>query len=221
MDDQALDPMAHKSARIGLDRINAFGRMSSVLFSPLYTLVEECKLAELRVLDLATGSGELAIGLWAHAHEKQCDLRIAGCDFSEVAIQIAKDSAQRAGAPVDFFRMDVLKDDLPQDYDVIMTSLFTHHLSEDEVVDLMRRMKSAAKKMVVINDLERSHLNYALVWLATRLLTNSPVVRFDGPASVRNAFTAGEFRRLAAAAGLDGARIVPASPCRMMLVWRK
>lgn len=221
MDDPALDPLEHSHARIGLERLNTLGRIDSVLWRSLKELIDQSRLSNLRVLDLATGSGGVPLGLWARARAAVFDLQIAGCDFSDVAVSIAQECARKAGAAIDFFVLDVLNDSLPQDYDVIITSLFTHHLSEDEVVDLMRRMKSAAKRMVVINDLERSHLNLALVWLATRLVTTSPVVRFDGPASVRNAYTAAEFRRMAAQAGLDGAVVRASPPCRMMLVWRK
>jgi hypothetical protein len=82
-------------------------------------------------------------------------------------------------------------------------------------------MGRAAGKLVLVNDLSRGTLNYVLVHIACRILSRSPVVRFDGPASVRAAFTPDEARRLADAAGLAGATVTPKFPCRFLLVWRK
>jgi hypothetical protein len=62
-------------------------------------------------------------------------------------------------------------------------------------------MRHAAGKMVVINDLVRSALGLGMVYLATRLLSRSPVVRTDGPRSVRAAYTLKEIADLATQAG--------------------
>jgi 2-polyprenyl-3-methyl-5-hydroxy-6-metoxy-1,4-benzoquinol methylase len=221
MDHPVLNPLAHKKARDGLARLNSFGSGINLILYPLLMLMREQNLASLRVLDLATGSGEVAINIWSAFRERQKDLHMAGCDISRDAIEMAKENASKAGATIDFFTANVLEDELPDDYDVIMTTLFTHHLSEEDVVNLMSRMKSATRKMVLISDLERSVINYGLVWLATRLVTDSPIVHFDGPASVLNSFTRGELLQLSAKAGLDGATVRMTPPCRMILTWKK
>jgi hypothetical protein len=74
---------------------------------------------------------------------------------------------------------------------------------------------------VLVNDLSRGSVNYFLVRLACRVLSRSPVVRFDGPASVRGAFTPDEARHLADRAGLVGATVTRKFPCRFLLAWRK
>ena len=96
---------------------------------------------------------------------------------------------------------DVLTAALPEGYDVVMTSLFLHHLERDEAARLLAAMRAAARRLVVIDDLRRDGLGLALAWLGSRTLTRSPVVRVDGPRSVRAAFTITEVRRLAEAAG--------------------
>jgi hypothetical protein len=72
-----------------------------------------------------------------------------------------------------------------------------------------------------VNDLARSRFNYCAVWLASRLLTRSRVVRFDGPASVRSAFTPKEALALASHAGLSGATVQGKFPCRFLLSWKR
>jgi hypothetical protein len=63
-------------------------------------------------------------------------------------------------------------------------------------------MRAAARLGVVVNDLLRTRLGLALVWLATRLLARHRFARHDGPLSVRRAYSPAELKALAAAAGL-------------------
>jgi hypothetical protein len=122
---------------------------------------------------------------------------------------------------VRFFRLDALGDPLPADFDVLSCSLFLHHLAEDDAVGLLRRMAQAARRMVLVNDLIRSPLGYVLAWCGCRLLSRSPVVHFDGPASVAAAFTLGEARALADRAGLAGAVLTRHWPERFLLTWSR
>jgi hypothetical protein len=80
---------------------------------------------------------------------------------------------------------------------------------------------AAAGSLVLVNDLARSRFNYLAVWFACHALSGSPVVRYDGPASVRSAFSPREARSLAEHAGLKGASVGRRFPCRFLLQWRK
>jgi hypothetical protein len=80
---------------------------------------------------------------------------------------------------------------------------------------------AAAAETIVVNDLRRGALGYAMAVLGTRLLTRSPVVRVDGPRSVRGAFTVAEAQKLAARAGLPGATVQPVFPWRWRLHWSR
>jgi hypothetical protein len=103
----------------------------------------------------------------------------------------------------------------------VTCSLFLHHLSEDEAVALLANMATAARHLILVNDLARSRFNYAAVWVACRVLSRSPVVRFDGPASVRSAFTPAEALQLAERAGLHGATALARFPCRFLMSWER
>ena len=102
---------------------------------------------------------------------------------------------------------DVLRDELHRGYDVVSTSLFLHHLDEDEAVQLLEKMKRASRGLVLVNDLRRSRLGVALASVCPRLLTGSDVVRADALRSARAAFTLPEARDLAARAGLVCAEV--------------
>lgn len=215
MDDPALDPAEHRRALAGLARLNAASGSASVLWPAIRELA---RLANrpLRVLDLAAGAGDVPAELHRRAVREKLPVEFAGCDLSPVAVEVAS----RAGSPVRFFPLDVLTDPLPTGFDVFTCSLFLHHLDEPDAVALLRKVRAANPKLLLVNDLRRSRFNYWAVWAASRLLSRSRVVHADGPLSIRGAFTVTEVRAMAAEAGLDGAGVRAKFPCRLLLEWR-
>jgi 2-polyprenyl-3-methyl-5-hydroxy-6-metoxy-1,4-benzoquinol methylase len=217
MDDPTLDHAEHEKALQGLARLNSASGAVWALWRPIRRLANLLGRRELRVLDIATGSADNPIALWQLAKRAGYDLRIDGCDISELALECSRRAAAEVGAPCEFFMANAVTDELPlNQYDVVMTSLFTHHLGRTEVVSLLRRMSAGAKHLVLVDDLVRSYPNLLMVSLATRVLSRSPIVHFDGPASVRNSFTTHEMSEMAAEAGLINGRVHEHFPCRML-----
>lgn len=221
MDDPALDPQLHAQALRGLARLNRFSRSAGILWAPIGQLASEANEKPLRLLDLATGAGDLPVELWQRARRAGWSLTVAGCDRSPVAIEQARARARRATAPIEFFVADALTDPLPSGYDILTCSLFLHHLRDDDAVRLLQRMAHSAQHLVLVNDLVRGIPGLALAVVGTRLLSRSAVVHADGPQSVRAAYTIEDMRALARRAGLDGAIVARCWPCRFLLSWRK
>jgi len=219
MDDPSLPSEQHRSALDGLARINRVSRSAASIWSVLRKRLKSVP-GRPRVLDVACGGGDVAVSLQRMAARKGIRLSIDGCDISATAVRLAAARGRRFGLDSGFFRHDALNGSLPGGYDAVISSLFLHHLSNDDAVDLLRRMGAAAD-VVVVNDLERGPFGYAAAVLGTRLLTRSPVVHFDGPRSVRGAFTLTEARNLAARAGLARARVKSVFPWRWRLDWAR
>lgn len=216
MDDPAVDPVEHKLALQGLRRLNRCSGSGGVLWPAIREVWRDLR-RPVRVLDVATGSGDIPAALLARAKRKRIPLEVAGCDISATAIA----AASRQCPEGRFFVCDALRDPLPRGYDVVACSLFLHHLSIEDAVLLLQRMRETCDLCVLVNDLSRSRFNYLTVKLACHLLTRSRIVHFDGPASVRSAFTPGEALILAEKAGLHGATVRNRFPCRFLLSWWK
>jgi SAM-dependent methyltransferase len=215
MDDPGLDPALHAGALRGLERINLLSVTVRTLWASLRRLAPS---EPLRVLDLACGAGDVAIGLRRRARAAGLPLQVAACDTSPVALAHARARAAAEGVDVEFFACDVLRE-FPRGYDVYTCSLFLHHLREGEALELLRGMASG--RALLLSDLVRSRLGYWAARLGVRLLTRSPVVHYDAPVSVESAFTRAELRALADAAGIAGARITGHWPFRMLLEWSR
>ncbi len=221
MDDPALDSAEHLQALRGLERVNRVSRSVPIVWGPIRALAREIGGRPLRVLDVATGAGDVPIGLARKVRQAGIVLQIDACDQSPRALEHARQRAEQAGVDVRFFELDAVADPIPSGYDAVICSLFLHHLEDAQVVDLLRRMGEAAQHRVVINDLVRSPTSLILVYLATRLFSSSHVVHTDGPRSVRAAYTLEEIRTMAEKAGLASAAVEKRWPCRFLLVWNR
>jgi 2-polyprenyl-3-methyl-5-hydroxy-6-metoxy-1,4-benzoquinol methylase len=107
----------------------------------------------------------------------------------------------------------------PGSVDVALCSLMLHHLPEQAVVDLLRRLAGLVRLGFVVSDFRREWLAWAAVWLATRAILGNRMTRHDGPLSVRRAYTPAELARLAARAGLPDIRWDRAPSFRQIGVW--
>ena len=219
MDDPGLSRVAHFRALAGLSRLNDWSGSVRIIWRAIRALNRGGNPAGLRILDLATGAGDIPIGLWHRARRSGMPVEIDACDISPVALEYARRRSGEQGVGIRFFACDALKLDCAMEYDVVISSLFLHHLSEDQATKLLRVMSTAARRMVLVNDLVRSSAGYALARAATRILTRSHVVHVDGPRSVESAFSCREALELARSAGLVGAGVVPKWPCRFLLTW--
>lgn len=220
MDDPALDAPAHHVALRGLRHINAISRTAASLWPALARILFARSDANASLLDVACGGGDVTLALSQRARQSGVALAVQGCDISDTALQHAASIAREAGEPVRFFKADILTDPLPQHYTIIVSTLFLHHLSDAQIVALLRNLARHSDHLVV-SDLIRGRLGYALAWIGTRLLSRSAIVHEDGLRSVRAALTVPEARALAHEAGLHDARFERHWPQRFLMTYSR
>ncbi|MCX6550124.1 MAG: methyltransferase domain-containing protein [Acidobacteria bacterium] len=222
MDQPGLDVREHRLALTALGRANVVSFTGATLWGPVRELSSCISDRPFRILDIACGGGHVVTALARRAVRDGVDVDIVACDLSLVAIDYARAAAANARVTrVRFVQADALRGPMPADADVVLCSLFLHHLTDDEAVALLEGMAAVARHMVVVSDLRRSRLGYLFAWVGCRLLSRSRVFHADGTRSVEAAFTAGEARSLAERAGLTGAKVTKNWPERWMLTWRR
>lgn len=174
-----------------------------------------------RVLDLASGGGYLALDIAARAKRAGLPVEVHGSDLGDDAVAFANRTARERDLHVRFFQLDAVGGPIPRDFDVITSTLFLHHLTRPEAVAALAAMREATRRLVLVNDLRRSRAGHLLARLSTRVLSRSPMVHVDGPRSVERAFTLDEARDVARDAGLEGARVRPTWPFRLVIDWER
>ena len=172
---------------------------------------------EFSVLDVGAGTGELlgVIAELARATGRQA--KLVGLDLNELSVrEIAAESLKFD--EILSIQADALK--LPfedEAFDYSMCSLFTHHLSDDQIPVVLEEMSRVARRGIVVIDLERSVKAWLLYQLFCAAYRISPLVRQDGSLSIRKGFRVGELATAAAAAGVNVESEVRISPYRVVL----
>ena len=157
--------------------------------------------AEIRVLDLATGSGDIPRLVVDYARKVGATVTVEAVDQQPSTLEIARRLS--AGYPeINFVDGDVLS--FPEEhssYDLVLCSLALHHFEEADAVRLLRRCRELSSRYVLVSDLRRGVIATAGVFLLTALIFRDPMTRTDGRLSAARAFSFIEFRALAERAG--------------------
>jgi 2-polyprenyl-3-methyl-5-hydroxy-6-metoxy-1,4-benzoquinol methylase len=152
-----------------------------------------------RVLDLATGAGDIPRLMLEWAHPRGITLDIDAVDANASTLEIARKHCPYKN--IDWICADALTFDPGYTYDFVCCSLALHHFSDQDAVRLLRRCCDLSHRFTVVADLERSRLTQLGVWLLTALIYRDPMTKYDGRLSVRRAFSYNELGELATAAG--------------------
>ena len=91
---------------------------------------------------------------------------------------------------IDFICADFRDARLLQKPDIIFSSLFCHHFSDDEVKDIIEWKYEYSKLGFFINDLHRHPLAYHSIRLLSQVFSKSYLVKNDAPLSVEKGFYA-------------------------------
>jgi ubiquinone/menaquinone biosynthesis C-methylase UbiE len=106
-------------------------------------------------------------------------------------------------------------------FDLVSCNLFCHHLGEKQNVEFIREALRVCRVAVLINDLIRDPVHLALVYAGFPFF-RSRLTRNDAPASVRQAYTIAEMRRIVHEAGAQQLEIERQYLYRMAVIaWKQ
>ena len=199
--DGPLAPAELAATLDDLDRLNAwFGGYALTLRRIRGAAAALPRGARLRVVDVGGGRGDLAVNIVRWARRTGRPVRVVVIDNDPATLALAR---RRTAAYPEIALVQADAGALPLHEGgahVAHAALTLHHLDADTAAACLGQMAAAAP-VVAVNDLLRTPLTLALVWLATRVLRLHPVSRHDGPISVRRAWSGPELAVLAEKAG--------------------
>jgi len=167
----------------------------------------------LRLLDVGFGDGDMLRRIASHLAGRGIEAELVGIDLNPRSARAALRHPP-AALPIDY-RTGDYADLAGESWDVIVSSLVAHHMTDAELIAFLRFMEAEAALGWLVNDLHRhriAHLGWPLLAAAARW---HPIVRHDGHVSIARSFVAADWHRLLGAAGIGDARITRRFPFRL------
>lgn len=164
-------------------------------------LAQHAHARPLQIVDVGSGYGDMLRVIARWAARRRIAVELTGVDVNPWSERAARE-ATGAHAPIRWLTADAFSYEPPAGIDVVLSSLFTHHLPDAEIARFLRFMERRARCGWFVNDLHRHPVPYhAFRGLAT-LARYHRFVRHDGPVSVARAFTRDDWTRALRVAGL-------------------
>ncbi len=146
--------------------------------------------------DLGCGGGESLQQMARWARVAKVSLQLVGFDANPHVVAYAREKA-RDFPEISFEQADICSPAfLARRFDVVTCSLVLHHFSHQQLRELLPAYLRMCRQGLVISDLQRHWLPWALFGLASRVMGASPMIRHDGMLSVRRGFTRPELEQL-------------------------
>jgi len=218
MDAPDADPGKLRRSYAQLALINAWlSRMAGLLRR--HVLTPAARMAgSPTVMEVGCGGGDVLLWLARAARAQGTRLSLVGVDADERALETARKTL--AGVPELRLRRATIAD-LPslEPADFVFCNHVLHHVPPAEIPVALATLRRTAKRRLLVNDLERSSIAYALFsGLASVAFTDS-FVRSDGLLSIRKGFRAHELAAACAEAGFPSAtRILRLFPWRVVIL---
>lgn len=148
------------------------------------------------ISDWGCGGGDSLRVIAKWARKRNLKINLVGIDATASAIEYAR--LKSVDFPeISYILADVISDDLSKNqFDILISSLFTHHFEDVSWIKLIRKMKHCAKYAVIINDLHRHWFAYYSIGVLTQLFSKSKMVKHDSKLSVLRSFKRKELELL-------------------------
>lgn len=209
MDAADLPEAVYARVLADLDRVNRV----TLAARPTLRFLDRAVTGPFRLLDVGYGDGGMLrrIAAWAKRRGIACTL--VGIDLNPRSQAVAQ--ARSGPALAIDYRIGDYAALADEPWDIIISSLVTHHMDEAERLAFLHFMEDQARMGWFVNDLHRHGFAYHGYPLLARLLGVHPIVRADGQLSIARSFVPGEWRAMLAAAHIDDARIERVFPFRL------
>ncbi len=176
----------------------------------------------LRILDVGCGYGDGLRRVEQWAGVRRISVELVGLDLNPDATAIAAE-ATPASSRIQWVTADILTHTPARPPHLVVSSLFTHHLDEDQIVRFIRWKEDHAQLGWFISDLSRAPIPYYFFRAFARLARLHHFVQYDGPVSIARSFVAADWERMCTAAclGKQSVEIQAFKPARLCVSRRK
>ncbi|MEM1326870.1 MAG: methyltransferase domain-containing protein [Bacteroidota bacterium] len=148
------------------------------------------------LLDIGCGGGDLLILMARWAKRKGYNIEFIGIDANPHIVEYARANCIHY-PEISFQCLNIFDQTFANlTCDFLHASLFTHHFTDTQLIDLFQVFKKQTQLGIVVNDLHRHALAYYSIQALTRFLSKSPMVRHDAALSVARSFRRADWQQI-------------------------
>jgi 2-polyprenyl-3-methyl-5-hydroxy-6-metoxy-1,4-benzoquinol methylase len=200
-----------------LDFINTYLGGHAITLAGLQKLARQNR--QLHICEVGCGGGDNLKAIHRWCAKQKINTSFTGIDINPFCIEVARQ--QLSHMDVTLIASDYAAVQFDEKPDIIFTSLFCHHFTDEVVVQQLRWMQANTTKGFFINDLHR-HIAayYSIKWL-TAAFSKSYLVKNDAPLSVARGFSKKEWLQLLHTAGISNFSVQWKWAFRWLVVCKK
>lgn len=189
-----------KRNMVELNFINTYLGGHSITLTGLQSMLPAKNTKAVIICEIGCGGGDnlKAVAKWCS--RKNIKASYIGVDINPDCIKVAKEACSNFDAS--FILADYRTVTFQQKPDIIFSSLFCHHFSNDELVQMLHWMRNNSTTGFFINDLHRHPVAFYLIKWLSRIFSKSYLVKHDAPLSVARGFSKREWLKLFHKAGI-------------------
>jgi 2-polyprenyl-3-methyl-5-hydroxy-6-metoxy-1,4-benzoquinol methylase len=153
------------------------------------------------ICEIGCGGGDNLFAIKKYCDKNDIAVKFIGIDMNAECITFARQQYPQMNCQwicSDYAKVDLID----QQPDIIFSSLFCHHFTNEQLVQMMQWLKVNAKSFF-INDLQRHWLAYCLIKYLTKFFSRSYLVKNDACLSVARSFRKEDWKLIFNTAGIN------------------
>jgi SAM-dependent methyltransferase len=186
-----------------LDIVNHYLGGHAITFAGLQKILPSTIDKPIHIADIGCGSGDTLLEIAKKAKKQGHNFTFTGIDLKADVIEYAQEHCKEY-PNITFLQADYrnMANHLPTMPDIFICSLFCHHLTDEQLVELFVFMNKNSRRGFIINDLQRHYVAYYGIKFLTTVFNGSTLVKNDAPLSVKRGFYRAELENLLQKAGI-------------------
>ncbi len=149
----------------------------------------------IKILDIGSGTCDIPLAVTRWAGEISQKIEFTCIETNEKALKIASRNIKKSGFNTLYLRrQDIFNFEPEQNFDYAIGSLVFHHFQDEQILDIIRKLRSYVRTGILINDLQRNFLNYMSCFLIMGVIPEK--LKHDALLSIRKGFRVNELYQL-------------------------
>jgi SAM-dependent methyltransferase len=208
MDTEAVSFEDFRACLVDLAAVNrlTLAYRPTIAYLDALTVNQRPSGRRLRILDVGSGYGDMLRQVAKWARRRGIAVELTGVDMNPWSRRAAVEATDPA-LDIRWVTADAFEYAREADVDIILSSLFTHHLSDGALVRFLVFMEDCARVGWFVNDLHRHRVPYAFFRLWSDLAGYHRFVQHDGPVSIARAFSRADWERFLLEAGVPSGSV--------------